>query len=174
MKKNNKYVELASQLVQNKIAQKTIVFLIASNANTYLFFSGVFVSISVTIALDSINIQYELNNICYLVVHFSLMILSFLATLLLANIANILQKVDITIADEYCRLKFDQQKAQNKKNEFENILKDAFRIQNDLNNEELTKQLLVTYLKKGCVTFFMVLCILLLIGLIVIKQVCKC
>lgn len=95
--------------------------------------------------------------------HFLLIILSFLATIILAYIANLAQKINVTIAQEYCRLQFDVAKAIDKKNEFENSLKNSFGISNDPNNDVLSRKLKTTYILRAICFVIAPICVILII-----------
>ncbi len=164
MKKNSKYNELAQSIIpKGSLAQKAISTLISVKSSMYLFFSGVFVSIAGNVALNSINISYIIENWVYIILHFLLIILSFLATIILAYIANLAQKINVTIAQEYCRLQFDVAKAIDKKNEFENSLKNSFGISNDPNNDVLSRKLKTTYILRAICFVIAPICVILII-----------
>lgn len=170
MKKRIKYKRLASKIVNCKIAKKAIVILILADSNMYLFFSGVFVSIAGSVVLESINLEYIFENRVYIILHFILIALSLVATLILAYIADLTQKIDISIAKEYSRLTFNTNAAEDKKNQFENSLKDAYNISEDVDNKHLSRALCFTYAIRAICFVIAPICVALIVALAIINH----
>lgn len=168
--KNSKYLSLASKIVKSKIAQKAIVILISAQSNMYLFFSGVFVSVSGSVALESINLNYVCANRTYIFLHFCLITLSFIATIILAYLADLTQKIDISIAKEYGRLTFNTSVSEDKKNQFENSLKDAYNISEDIDNTNLSRALCFTYLIRVVCFAITPVCVALIVTMTIINH----
>ena len=168
--KKSKYSELAAKIVNCKIAQRAIIMLITASSNMYLFLSGVFVSIAGSIALESINLKYIYENRVYIALHFFLIVLSFISTLILAHIANLMQRIDISNAKEYCRLTFNSNAADDKKNEFENSLKEAYNISEDIENKHLSRALVWTFILRAICFTISIICIALIIVLTIINH----
>lgn len=55
------------------------------------------------------------DNSAYIALHFILIALSFIATIILAYIADLAQKTDVSLTKEYSRLTFDTNAAEDKK-----------------------------------------------------------
>lgn len=165
--KKNRYADLATKIVSCKIAQKAIIILVTAPSNMYLFFSGVFVSIAGSVALQSIDLRYIFENRVYIALHFILIVLSFIATLILAYLANLMQKIDISAANEYCRLTFNTNAANDKKNQFENALKDAYNITDDIENKQLSRALGWTYILRVICFALSIICIALIVALVI-------
>ncbi len=163
-------MELATKISDCKISQKAIVILISAHPNMYLFFSGVFVSIAGSVALESISLNYSPDNSVYIALHFILIALSFIATIILAHIADLAQKTDASLAKEYSRLTFDTNAAEDKKNQFENSLKEAYNISEDMNNKRLTFALGRTYILRLMCFVVSIICVALIIAMTLVNQ----
>ena len=171
MENEHKFRSLASIIVaESRMAQDAICMLVSINSSAYLFFSGVFVAISGDMALRSIDLTYTRENLAYIVLHFVLVALSLTATLILMHVADLSQKIDKSIALEHGRLIFDASKASDKKNEFENSLKEAFNISDDEHNAKLSHVLKRTYILRGICIAIAPTCLLLIAALTILKN----
>lgn len=171
MKIDNKYRKLIESITfGDKYANKAIYLLIKLNPNKYMFYSGIYVSIASSVLINSINLVHSLDNILYIIMHYLLIVLSFIATLILAYLADIASKIDVSAANEFCRLDFDITLANNKKNQFENSLKNIFNILGDINNQKLIKQFKKVFLLRLICLICVPVCLFIIIILIYINN----
>ena len=163
MKELGRYSSLAKSICEDGKAQKAIEKIIQVKPNKYMFYSGVFVSIASTIILETIKLSLKIENISYILLHCLLICLSFVATIILAYIADIAEKVNVSAAKEYCRILFNDSLLDEKQNEFENSLKDAFNICDDMDNKKLCKALKRVYCFRKICFIIMPICIVIIL-----------